>query len=365
MTALACRVERMIEEMNAEFFDAIADLEREKGIPSKYMLDRIGQALVAAYRRETGNNEATNVFVEPDPVRKTIKMYIRKQITDEVDDPSCEITPDEARAIDPRSEAAGFVDIAVDTKRFTRIAAQTAKQVIIQGIREAERGMALAEYSQKERELVSGVVTRIDPRGGNVFLDVSGDGSEAVLLASEQIQGEHLAEGDRIRVYVIEARASARGVQMVVSRTHPSLVKRLFELEVPEIVDGTVIIKSISREAGSRTKIAVWSEDENVDPIGACVGTRGARVAKIVEELRGEKIDIIKYSDNPAEYIAASLSPSSVISVDLLDDAKSCRVIVPDDQLSLAIGREGQNARLAARLTGYKIDIKPLSQVSL
>jgi len=351
--------------MNAEFFDAIADLEREKGIPSGYMLDRIGQALVAAYRRESGNNEATNVFVEPDPVKKVIRMYVRKEVVEEVYDPSCEVTLDEARNIQTNAEIGGFVDVQIDTKRFTRIAAQTAKQVIIQGIREAERGMTLAEYSQKERELVTGTVMRSDIRNGSIFFDISASGeneNEAILLAGEQIGGEYLADGDRVKLYVIEARASSRGAQLVVSRTHPGLVKRLFELEVPEISDGTVEIKSISREAGSRTKIAVWSADPNVDPIGACVGARGARVEKIVEELRGEKMDIIKYSENPEEYVAAALSPSSVTSVALLEDGKSCRVIVPDDQLSLAIGREGQNARLAARLTGFKIDIKPLSQ---
>ena len=351
--------------MNAEFFDAIADLEQEKGIPADYMLDRIGQALVAAFRRESGNSEATNVFVEPDTVRKTIRMFVRKQVVEEVYDPSCEVTLDEAKNIDPKAEMGGFVDQQIDTKRFTRIAAQTAKQVIIQGIREAERGMALAEYSQKEREMVTGVVTRSDPRNGNIYLDVSGSGdgsSEALLLPGEQISGEYLAEGERVKVYVIETRSGSRGPQMMVSRTHPGLVKRLFELEVPEISDGTVEIKSISREAGNRTKIAVWSADPNVDPIGSCVGPRGSRVENIVEELRGEKIDIIKYSENPEEYVAAALSPSTVTSVALLEDGKSCRVIVPDDQLSLAIGREGQNARLAARLTGFKIDIKPLSQ---
>ena len=351
--------------MNAEFFDAIADLEQEKGIPAGYMLDRIGQALVAAFRRESGNSEATNVYVEPDPVRKTIRMFVRKQVVDEVYDPSCEITLDEAKNVDPKAEMDGFVDVQIDTKRFTRIAAQTAKQVIIQGIREAERGMALAEYSQKEREMVTGTVTRSDARNSNIYLDVSGTGdgqSEALLLPGEQISGEYLAEGERVKVYVIETRAGVHGPQMMVSRTHPGLVKRLFELEVPEISDGTVEIKSISREAGNRTKIAVWSADPNVDPIGSCVGPRGARVENIVNELRGEKIDIIKYSDVPEEYVAAALSPSSVTSVTLLEDGKSCRVIVPDDQLSLAIGREGQNARLAARLTGFKIDIKPLSQ---
>ena len=246
---------------------------------------------------------------------------------------------------------------------FGRIAAQTARQVIIQGMREAERGMIYDEFSSKEHELLTGVITRIDPRSGGVSLRIGSgnEATEAFLAPGEQVKGEEYMEGMRLRVYVVEVRRSTKGPQVLISRTHPGLVKRLFELEVPEIYDGTVEVKSIAREAGSRTKLAVWSADPDVDAIGACVGPRGQRVNNIVNELKGEKVDIIKWSEDPAQYIAAALSPADVVSVDIHEEGKSCRVVVPDDQLSLAIGKEGQNARLAAKLTGWKIDIKPAS----
>lgn len=349
--------------MNAEFFDALTDIEREKGIPKEYMLERISQALLTAYKRDNAGS-VENVFVEPDMAKKVIRMYVRKQVVSEVTNPQTEISLEQAGQISKRVGIGDFVNIDVETKHFGRIAAQTAKQVIIQGIREAERGLIFQEFTSKEHELINATVTRVDPRNGNVFLDMGGKPgqNEAVLLSGEQISGENLREGDHIKVFVVEVRNSGRGPQILISRTHPGLVKRLFELEVPEIHDGTVEIKSVAREAGMRTKIAVLSNDENVDPIGACIGPRGARVENIVNELRGEKIDVIRYSDDPAEYVAAALSPASVISVKVLEDGKSCLVVVPDDQLSLAIGREGQNARLAARLTGFKIDIKPASQ---
>ena len=257
-----------------------------------------------------------------------------------------------------------MLSIPVDTKKFGRIAAQAAKQVVIQGIREAERGIVYEEFTSKEHEILTGVVSHVDPRNGSVGIRISSNSefTEAMLSAGERIKGEELREGDRIKVYVVEVRNSTRGPQVLISRTHPGLVKRLFELEVPEIFDGTVEIKSIAREAGSRTKMAVWSADPDVDPIGACVGPKGGRVASIVNELGGEKIDIVRFSEQPEEYIAAALSPSEVLSVTMLEDGKSCRVVVPDSQLSLAIGKEGQNARLAARLTGFKIDIKPESE---
>lgn len=350
--------------MNPEFFDAIAQIEQEKGIPQDYMLDRIAQALTAAYRRTSGVDDE-KVVVLTDPKEKTITMFVQYDVVAEIEDleePDSMLTIDEARAIDPNAEVGGVVRKYIDVSKFGRIAAQTAKQVIIQGIREAERGMMLREYESKTHELVSGTVLRINQKNGNAYLDIGNnrDGAtDAVLPPAEQIAGETVREGQRIRVYVVEARATTRGPQVMVSRTHPGLVKRLFELEVPEIHDGTVEIKSIAREAGSRTKIAVWANDENVDPIGSCVGPKGARVEHIVDELGGEKIDIIKYSDSPEEYIAAALSPAEVVSVTMLEDGKSCTVIVPADQLSLAIGKEGQNARLVARLTGFKIDIKP------
>jgi N utilization substance protein A len=256
------------------------------------------------------------------------------------------------------------IRIDVKTKDFGRIATSTAKQVIIQGIREAERGMIADEYASKEHEILTAVVTRIDPRYGSAILELTGkrEHTEAILTASEQIAGETINEGDRIRVYVVEVRRGGKGPQIMLSRTHPGLVKRLFELEGPEIADGTVVVQSMAREAGSRTKIAVWSHDENVDPIGACVGPKGGRVAAVVNELKGEKIDIIKYSEDAVQFVAEALSPADVLSVQMKEDGKSCTVIVPDDQLSLAIGKEGQNARLAAKLTGFKIDIKPQSQ---
>ena len=251
----------------------------------------------------------------------------------------------------------------MDNTDFGRIAAGNGKQVIIQGLREAERGQVYDEFNSKQHEILTGVVTRIDPRNGNASLRIGTgtESTEALLMAGEQVPGEELVEGMHIKVYVVEVRRSTRGPQVLISRTHPGLVKRLFELEVPEIFDGTVEIRSIAREAGSRTKMAVWSNDENVDPIGACVGPKGQRVENIVAELRGEKIDIVKYSEDPAVFIAAALAPADVVDVIMAEEGKSCRVLVPDDQLSLAIGKEGQNARLAARLTGYKIDIKPES----
>ena len=256
-----------------------------------------------------------------------------------------------------------MVNIPVTNVEFGRIAAGNGKQVIIQGLREAEHGMIYDEFNAKQHEILTGTVTRIDQRTGNVILRIGtgSESTEAVLPLGEQVTGEELREGQLVKVYLVEVRRTTRGPQVLISRTHPGLVKRLFELEVPEVYDGTVEIRSVAHEAGNRTKMAVWSEDENVDPIGACIGPRGQRVNAIVEELRGEKIDIIRWSEDPAQFIAAALAPADVVDVILADEGKSCRVIVPDDQLSLAIGKEGQNARLAARLTGYKIDIKPES----
>jgi len=348
--------------VNAEFFNAIADIEREKGIPQQYMLEKIEQALLAALRKDNPAAEEC-ARVEVDPVKKKIEMYIQKTVVEELEDDEIELTLEEAKAISPRYEIGDTVNFPVETKKFGRIAAQAAKQVIIQGIREAERSIVYDVFTSKEHEILTGVVSKIDPKG-NMSIRIQSDSehTEAMLTPNERIPGENLKEGDRVRVYVVEVRKSTRGPQVLISRTHPGLVKRLFELEVPEIFDGTVEIRSIAREAGSRSKIAVMSNNPEVDPIGACVGPKGGRVAAIVEELKGEKIDIAKYSDVPEEFIASALAPSDVISVTMLEDGKSCRVIVPDSQLSLAIGKEGQNVRLAARLTGFKIDIKPESQ---
>ena len=350
--------------MNAEFFAALEQLEKEKGIPADYMLDRVCQALLTAYKRDNNVGTADNVEIEADKEKKDIRMYVKKTVVSEVEDPLTEVSLADAKEVSKRATLGSTIKYGIPTKKFGRIAAQTAKQVIIQGIREAERGMVLNEFSSKEHEILTAVINRIDPRNGNIILDITSEGekTEAILTQNEQVKNEQLSEGDRIKVYVVEVRKGSRGPQVLISRTHPGLIKRLFELEVPEIHDGTVEVMSIAREAGNRTKIAVKSNDENVDPIGACVGPRGARVGNIVNELSGEKIDIIKYSDDMAEYVAAALSPADVISARTSPDGKGCRIIVPDDQLSLAIGKEGQNARLAAKLTGCKIDIAPESQ---
>lgn len=347
----------------AEIFAALALLEKERGIPQTFMMEKIIQAITTAYKRDHDGVE--NVIVDVDEEHQTLKMFVQKNVVDEEDyvDPANEMTLAEAKALSAKYEIGDIVNIPVDNTEFGRIAAGNGKQVIIQGLREAERGMVYDEFNSKQHEILTGVVTRMDPRNGNVSLRIGTgtESTEALLMSGEQVPGEELTEGMHVKVYVVDVRRSTRGPQILISRTHPGLVKRLFELEVPEIYDGTVEVKSIAREAGSRTKMAVWSNDENVDPIGACVGPKGQRVANIVDELRGEKIDIIKYSEDPAAFIAAALAPADVVDVWMADEGKACRVIVPDDQLSLAIGKEGQNARLAARLTGYKIDIKPES----
>ena len=345
-----------------EFFAAIALIEKEKGISKNYMLEKITQALISAYKRDH-EGISDNVFVEANEITETVRMFIKKEIVEEVTNPYTEVALDEARKSLPSAQTGDVVRIEIKPRNFGRIAAQTARQVIIQGMREAEHNMIYDLFSSKEHEMLVGTVTRIDPRNGAVSLRITsnGESTDAYLSPAEQVRGEVIREGDRLKVYVVEVRRSTRGPQVILSRTHPGLVKRLFELEVPEIYDGTVEVKSIAREAGSRTKMAVWSADENVDPIGACVGPKGQRVAAIVDELRGEKIDIIKWSEDPAQFIAPALAPSDVVDVMMAEEGKACRVIVPDDQLSLAIGKEGQNARLAARLTGYKIDIKPES----
>ena len=347
----------------AEIFAAVAMLEKERGIPQSFMMGKIIQAVTTAYKRDHEGVE--NVIVEADEEHQTLKMFVQKTVVDEEDyvDPANEMTLAEAKHLSAKYEIGDIVNIPVDNVEFGRIAAGNGKQVIIQGLREAERGMVYDEFNSKQHEILTGVVTRIDPRTGNASLRIGTgtESTEALLMAGEQVPGEELVEGQHVKVYVVDVRRSTRGPQILISRTHPGLVKRLFELEVPEIYDGTVEVKSIAREAGSRTKMAVWSADENVDPIGACVGPKGQRVAAIVDELRGEKIDIIKWSEDPAQFIAAALAPSDVVDVMMAEEGKACRVIVPDDQLSLAIGKEGQNARLAARLTGYKIDIKPES----
>ena len=350
--------------MNEEIFAALAQLEKDRGIPQSYMIDKITQALIAAYKKDQGGY-TDNVFVEIQG--GSIEMYAQKEVVEDVISPSTEIALDAARGIDKNAAVGDLVNVPVKTHDFCRIAAQTAKQVITQGIREAERGLVYNAFSSKQHEIQMGTVLRIDPTTGAITVRIGQgtDQADALLPESEQVHGETYKEGDLIRVYVSEVRRMNRGPQVMVSRTHPELVKRLFEMHVPEIESGAVEVKSIAREAGSRTKIAVRATEENVDPVGACVGAHGGRVNAIVDELHGEKMDIIVWSEDPAEFIAAALAPSSVTQVTILPgEQRACRVIVPDDQLSLAIGKEGQNARLAARLTRYKIDIKPESRAA-
>ena len=339
--------------MNAEFFTALELLEKEKGIPVDYMIEKIEAALISAYKKEYGNN--TNVRILIDPVKKDVKLYQQKEVVEEVTDPETQMSLAEAKTIAKKYTIGSTVEIELKTKNFRRLSAAAAKSVIIQGIREGERKVAQEAYESKREEIVSAVVHRYDTESGDVIVD-TGHGF-AALPAAEQIPGELFHAGDRIKVFIQEVNRENRGPMVTISRVHPGLVRRMFELEIPEIAEGVVIVKGVAREAGSRTKIAVWSRDPEVDPVGACIGARGARIATIVDELRGEKIDIVKYSEQPEEYIAAALAPAAVKSV-VVTDERVCRVRVDADQLSLAIGKEGQNARLAARLTGYKIDIK-------
>ena len=343
--------------MNSEVFEALALLEKERGIPVDFMLDKIRKAIITACKNSYGNEDAV---VNVDEKKGEFEVFLRKTVVEEVTDSGKEISLEKAREIDPLISYGEKVSIPLNTKDFGRIAAQTARNIIRQGIRDGERGQMMQEFQSKHQELVSALVERIDPRSGAATLRIGK--AEAVLPRSEQVGGEELVEGNHIKVYVVDVRETEKGPRAMISRTHPDLVKRLFETEVPEIYDGTVEIKAVSREAGSRTKLAVLSHNPDVDAVGACIGARGARVSNIVAELGGEKIDIVEYSDDPAKFIASALSPADVLSVEVAEDgSRSCRVTVPDSQLSLAIGNKGQNARLAAKLTGWKIDIKPES----
>ena len=346
--------------MNAEFFEALAMLEKERGLPADYLLEKIKNAIVIAVKKDYEvEDENVSVVIEPDQGKFSVSLL--KTVVEEVEDPATEISLEEAQQKKKSCKVGDEYAIPLKTKDFGRIAAQTAKHVIRQGLKEAERSQMYAEMQSKAHEIISAVVTNIEPVKGIVTLEL-GKGGVATLPRNEQVAGEELREGQHVKVYVVDVMETERGPRMMISRTHPGLVKRMFEMEVPEIFDGTVEIKAISREAGARTKMAVWSKDENVDPVGACIGPRGQRVANIVEELGGEKIDIVRWSEDPAQFISAALSPATVVGVELLEgDTKSCRVTVPDHQLSLAIGNKGQNARLCARLTGYNIDIRPES----
>ncbi|HHY74663.1 MAG TPA: transcription termination/antitermination protein NusA [Bacillus bacterium] len=342
--------------MSSELLDALNLLEKEKGISKDVLLEAIEAALISAYKRNF--NSAQNVRVDVNPMTGTMRVFARKEIVEDVFDPRLEISHEEAKKLNPNYEVEDVVEIEVTPKDFGRIAAQTAKQVVTQRVREAERGVIYSEYIDREEDIMTGIVQRQDSR----FIYVNLGKIEALLPVSEQMPNETYKPHDRIKVFITKVEKTTKGPQIFVSRTHPGLLKRLFEIEVPEIYDGTVEIKSVSREAGDRSKIAVHSDNPEVDPVGSCVGQKGQRVQAIVTELKGEKIDIVRWSKDPVEYVANALSPSQVVKVIVDEDEKATTVVVPDFQLSLAIGKRGQNARLAAKLTGWKIDIKSLSE---
>lgn len=341
-----------------ELYAALALLEKERGISVDYMLSQIQRAIVVACKNTYGGNEDVTVIMDKE--KEDFQVFLNKEVVEEVFDPNSEISLEAAREIKADYEIGDKVGFKLDPKEFGRIAINTSRSIIRQGIRDGEKGQMLQEFQSKHQELVTATVERVDGKNGTVTIKIGK--AEAVLPRSEQVGNENFKEGDHIKVYIADVQENERGPRVLISRTHPDFVKRLFETEVPEIYDGTVEIKSVSREAGSRTKLAVWSKDKDVDAVGACIGARGARVGTIVNELGGEKIDIVEYDEDPAKFIAAALSPATVLSVVVAEDSsKQCRVTVPDGQLSLAIGNKGQNARLAARLTGWKIDIRPES----
>ncbi|MFB5191466.1 transcription termination factor NusA [Alicyclobacillus fastidiosus] len=344
--------------MNVDFLEALEQLAREKGIDKEVLLEAIEAALISGYKRNF--NSAANVRVDIHRDSGEVRVFARKNVVEEPGDTRLEISLDAARDMNPNYQVGDVVEIEVTPRDFGRIAAQTAKQVVTQRIREAERTVIYGKFVDREEEVVTGIVARIDPRV--VYVDLGE--TEAILPHSEQMPTDKLQMGDRIKVFISRVERTTKGPQIVVSRSHPGLLKRLFELEVPEIYDGVVEIKAVSREAGYRSKIAVHSRNPEVDPIGACVGTRGVRVQSVVTELNGEKVDIIEWSEDPGTFVANALSPAKVMEVQIDEEEKVARTIVPDYQLSLAIGKEGQNARLAARLTGWKIDIKSESQAS-
>lgn len=338
--------------MSSELVDALVLLEKEKGISREVIMDAMEAALISAYRRNF--NQAQNVRIDLNLGAGSMRVFARKEVVDEVFDPRLEISLEDAQRINPNYEVEDVVELEVTPKDFGRIAAQTAKQVVTQRVREAERGIIYSEFIDREEDIMTGIVQRQDSK----FIYVSLGKIEAILPTNEQMPNEHYKPHDRIKVFLTKVEKTTKGPQIFVSRTHPGLLKRLFEMEVPEIYDGTVEIKSVAREAGDRSKISVHSENEEVDPVGSCVGPKGTRVQTIVNELKGEKIDIVKWSSDPTVFVANALSPSKVLEVIVNEEDKATTVIVPDYQLSLAIGKRGQNARLAAKLTGWKIDIK-------
>lgn len=358
MAARSTKSKKDNNNSNDELFEALALLEKERGIPVDYMISQISKAILIACKNTYGSNE--NVDIVMNPEQKIFSVKLKKRVVDEVENPAEEITLPEALQYDKRAYVGGEITIKLDPKEFGRIAVQTSRSVIRQGIRDGEKGQMLLEFQSKKQELVTAVVEKIDNKTGAATVRIGK--AEAVLPKSEQVGQDNLKEGDLVKIYVLDVKETEKGPKAYISRTHPDFVKRLFEQEVPEIFDGIVEIKSVSREAGSRTKLAVCSKDKEIDAVGACIGAKGSRVATIVEELGGEKIDIVEYSDDIEKFVAAALSPATAISVVVTDPVEhTCKVTVPDGQLSLAIGNKGQNARLAAKLTGWKIDIRPES----
>lgn len=339
--------------MSSELFMLLDEIEKEKGISKDVVLDALSGALLSAYKKNFGAVQDAKVLIDEETGE--IKVYARKNVVETVEDRECEVSVEDARKVNPSYEAGDVLETEVTPSAFGRIAAQTARQVVLQRIREAEREKAFDKFSDRANDIMSATVRKIDRR--NIMLEI-GD-TESVLMPNEQVKNDNYKPGEKYKVFVVEVANSVKGVHLVVSRSHPGLVRRLFELEVPEIKNGTIEIKGLTREPGSRSKLAVASKSPNVDPVGTCIGPKGMRVQAVIDELRGEKIDIIRYSDDPAEYITQALSPAQVVSINVDEENKVCNVIVPADQLSLAIGKEGQNARLAARLTGWKIDLKP------
>jgi len=343
---------------NIEFFEALKAMEREKGIDAEYLAEKIAAAIVVTVKKDYGGEDIVSCNIDVDTA--LFEVIVRKNVVAEVENIYTDILLDEAKKYNKKATVGDIVEIKLDTMQFGRIAAQTAKHVIRQGIRDAERDRTRSEFQSKNQELVSAKVLRVDPETGNVVLEIAN--SEATLPKAEQIPDEVIYEGDTIKVFIVDVRETEKGPRVRISRTHSGMVRRLFEQEVPEIFDGTIEVKSIAREAGSRTKIAVYSKDENVDAVGSCIGQKGARIAQILDTLGGEKIDIVKWSEQPEEFIREALSPAKVLAVDVdPEGAKACKATVPDGQLSLAIGNKGQNVRLAAKLTGWKIDIRPES----
>lgn len=339
------------EALSQDFLAALESIEKEKGISKDTLFDAIEAALISAYKRNFSTSSNVKIHIDRDTGE--IKVFKCLTVVDKVEKPQQEISQEEARAINPAFLVGDVIEKEVTPKKFGRIAAQTAKQVVIQRIREAERELIYEEYVDRQEDIITGVVQRFEQRNAIINLGKT----EAVLPPAEQIPGEHFRQGDRVKAYITEVKKTPKGPQIIVSRSHPGLIRRLFELEVPEIYDGIVELKAVAREAGARSKIAVYTRDKNVDPVGACVGPRGSRVQTVVSELKGEKIDIVEWNEDPQIYIAHALSPAKVLLVKVNEKEKYAEVVVPDYQLSLSIGKEGQNARLAAKLTGWKIDI--------